>query len=176
MKMINSNASKYCCEDLSLIENYDEAANSDEMWECHHKLELIETGGLCNCSKQDLIDWNLYWHRPANELIFITRDKHHKLHMTSERRQMISDSMKGGNSTSFQEGHKVSDETKTKISKTLHNKRKVIVEFSNGQRRTTKEIAEVLGWASSSKVGQYIRNFGYIPCNGVKLNCHIVET
>ena len=167
--MINSNASKYCCEDLSLIENYNEAESSDEIWECHHKLELIETGGLCNCSKQDLIDWQLYYNRPANELIFLTKSKHSKLHMISERRQSISDSMKGGNSTSFKEGHTVSDETKTKISKTLHNKRKVIVEFSNRQRRTTKEIAEVLGWSSSSKVGQYIRNFGCQSPNGPKL-------
>lgn len=30
----------YCCEDLSLIENYNEAVNSPEEYVIHHRLEI----------------------------------------------------------------------------------------------------------------------------------------
>ena len=39
--MINErNARLFCSESLSTIENYDEALSSDEMYECHHRLEV----------------------------------------------------------------------------------------------------------------------------------------
>ena len=70
-----SAAKKYCCEDISLIENYKEAVNSNEKWECHHKLEIE-----LNKSVQELKDLNLYFNRPANELIFLTKSEHIKIH------------------------------------------------------------------------------------------------
>lgn len=63
----------YCREDISLIENYEEAINSSEKWECHHKLGL-------NKSKQELISMNLYYDRPASELMFIKQGEHRALH------------------------------------------------------------------------------------------------
>lgn len=66
---------KYCCEDISLIENYQEAINSDEKWDCHHRLEIE-----LNKSVQELKDLNLYFNRPANELIFLTKSEHIKIH------------------------------------------------------------------------------------------------
>ena len=39
--MINKrNAKLFCCEDISLIENYNEAINSSEVWICHHRLSI----------------------------------------------------------------------------------------------------------------------------------------
>ena len=40
--MINVNQAKaYCCEDISLIENYEQALNDKtQTWDCHHKLEI----------------------------------------------------------------------------------------------------------------------------------------
>lgn len=69
------NVKKYCCEDISLIENYNEAINSDEMWDCHHRLEIE-----LNKSVQELKDLNLYFNRPADELIFLTKSEHIKIH------------------------------------------------------------------------------------------------
>ena len=38
--MINEKqARRYCCEDISLIENYAKAMASGELWECHHRIE-----------------------------------------------------------------------------------------------------------------------------------------
>lgn len=67
---------RFCCEDLNNIENYEQAVNSPERWDCHHKLEIE-----LNKSKQELIDLDLYYNRPANELIFLTHSEHQSMHM-----------------------------------------------------------------------------------------------
>ena len=78
-RILTGKNKKYCCEDISLIENYNEAINdSKNKWELHHKLE-IQNGKLVY-TKKDLIDLNLYWNRPASELIFLTRKEHKALH------------------------------------------------------------------------------------------------
>lgn len=40
--MISKSVYKYCKDDPSLIENYDEAINSTEIYDCHHRLETDE--------------------------------------------------------------------------------------------------------------------------------------
>lgn len=65
----------YCKEDISLIENYNEAINSDKQYDCHHRLETD-----LNVSAQYLIDNDLYLNRPASELIFLQHDEHVSLH------------------------------------------------------------------------------------------------
>lgn len=73
--MISKKTKSFCCEDISLIENYDIALKSDELYVCHHK-----NGILLNKSKQELIDLNLYYNRPANELILLTNSEHSRIH------------------------------------------------------------------------------------------------
>ena len=35
------NAKQYCCEDITLIENYDKAiADETQVWDCHHRDEV----------------------------------------------------------------------------------------------------------------------------------------
>ena len=68
-------------EEKEMIENYYEAQKDDfNGWEIHHRLELRSTGAVVDSSKQDLIDWGLYYNRPANELIFLKKEEHSKLH------------------------------------------------------------------------------------------------
>lgn len=102
-----NNVKKFCCEDFSKIENYAEAiADTTQTWDCHHRLELIATGGVCDVTKQDLIDWNLYYDRPAEELIFLTKKEHLSLHKrnnkntkckhhSEEAKKKMSESAKG---------------------------------------------------------------------------------
>ena len=67
-------AKKYCCDDLSLIENYELAINdTTKTWDCHHRRESIY-------SAKDLIEIGEYWKRSAAELIFVPHDQHTKLH------------------------------------------------------------------------------------------------
>ena len=66
----------FCKEDISLIENYEEAVNDKEnVWDCHHRTEI-----WWDCDSKDLIDNECYYHRPAKELIFLTHAEHAKLH------------------------------------------------------------------------------------------------
>ena len=43
--MINEQkARRYCSESIANIENYDKAVSSDDCWDCHHRLEITDTG------------------------------------------------------------------------------------------------------------------------------------
>lgn len=128
--MISDFLYKICCDDISLIENYKEAINDEKMWECHHRLETD-----LDVSRQYLINNNLYFNRPASELIFLTRSEHNKIHklnshLAEETKKKISESHKGkiaSNETRNKMseshkgkkpalGHKCSDETKKILS------------------------------------------------------------
>ena len=70
-----ASVNNYCKEDISLIENYNEAVNSKEQYDCHHRLETE-----LNVSAQYLKENNLYLNRPASELIFLPHKVHVSLH------------------------------------------------------------------------------------------------
>ena len=97
--MINEKYAKtFCCEDLSLIENYELAiADTTQMWECHHRGEVLPCGRF---SRDDLKKFGLYYKRPASELIFLTPTAHRLLHLkgvprSEATKKAISDAMKG---------------------------------------------------------------------------------
>ena len=99
-------AKKFCCEDLSLIENYDMAiADTTQTWDCHHRGEILPCGKF---SVDDLKKFGLYYNRPAAELIFLTHSEHRRLHtkgvprpdlkgvpLNEDHKNAISDSLKG---------------------------------------------------------------------------------
>ena len=110
--MIGKHIYKYCCEDISKIENYESALSSNEVWHCHHKLEID-----MNLSRKELIENNLYYNRPASELIFLPMSEHIKLHNTGERNGMFDNHVgigKPGNRL----GKPHNEESKRKISQT----------------------------------------------------------
>ena len=77
---------RYCCEDISHIENYDKAmADTEQTWHCHHRAEILPCG---NYSAASLKSQGMYWHRTASELIFLTESDHRKLHMVGSRNNM----------------------------------------------------------------------------------------
>ena len=79
--MINAyNAKRYCSENISLIENYQEAiADQKMLWDVHHRKEC-DSEGRTLFTKKELKEMNLYFNRPASELIFVTRSMHNKIH------------------------------------------------------------------------------------------------
>lgn len=118
---------EYCKDDISLIENYAEAiADETQTWHLHHRKETIFT-------REELIEIDEYYDRPAIELIFMTKSDHMSLHASlrfkdkplsaehkqkmsiahkdkhhsAETKQKMSDSLKG---------HPVSEEAKRKMS------------------------------------------------------------
>lgn len=85
--MINETKAKlYCCDNISLIENYEQAVKDKQIWDCHHRLE-VQNGHRIYTGKE-LIEAELCWNRPASELIFLTKSEHSKIHHnTPEHKQ-----------------------------------------------------------------------------------------
>lgn len=139
--MINKNINKikeFCCEDISLIENYDIAVSSEEKYHCHHRLEIQDDSFV---SRKQLIENNLYYHRPAKELVFLTETEHKKLHMknmTEEHHKHLSESLIG---------HFVSEETRQKISNANKG-----VSKNKGITRSDKTKRKI----SKSKTGKHL--------------------
>ena len=103
----NSKVKLFCRDDISLIENYNEAvADTENVWVCHHRLELTLDGEFAN-SKADLIRYGMYFKRPYFELIFMKKSDHfsmhrnrkamsYETHLKSSRNQMgVNNSMHG---------------------------------------------------------------------------------
>ena len=92
------NVNSYCCEDLSLIENYELAINdTTQTWDCHHRGEVLPCGRF---SRDDLKKFGLYFNRPAAELIFLTHSEHRRLHTkgvpkSEATKKAIGDALKG---------------------------------------------------------------------------------
>ena len=116
-------AKLFCKEDISLIENYDLAINSNETYDCHHRNEIMDDGTLH--SVKWLKDNDLYYNRPASELIFLTKSEHTYLHhkgknFSDEHKQKLSKAKKGENHPFY--GKHFSDEHKEKLSKSHKGK------------------------------------------------------
>ena len=107
--MINEKCAKcYCSEDVSLIENYQEAiADEERTWDIHHRQECDENGKTLFTCKQ-LKEMGLYFNRPASELVFVTRSMHKMLHIEQMRNCSKIGGKVGGKSLSRIEKQSIS--------------------------------------------------------------------
>ena len=110
------------CKEPEKIENYEKAKSENIVkWNCHHRLETHNSDGikrLVSISRQELKALGVYCDRPPEELRYLTVSEHTSIHSstrhrTEEQKQKISNTLKG---------HKVSEETMNKLSKTLFKK------------------------------------------------------
>ena len=91
------------CSDIENVENFEKAkADNFIGWHCHHRLETHTPDGerrLIDISYKELIALGLYYHRPAEELIFLTTREHNAFkkgkHPSEETRKKISEGNKG---------------------------------------------------------------------------------
>lgn len=135
-----STVKKFCCEDISKIENYEEAIDDkSQTWHCHHRFETHNSDGerrLIDITKKELISLDMYYDRPANELIFMTNSEHITLHqkgrkLSEETRKKIAVARKG---------IQLSEETKRKISEEQKGKKRL--PFSEETRKKMSEAAK----------------------------------
>ena len=149
--MISNNIYNFCKEDISLIENYENAINDNtQIWICHHRLG-IDLG----LSREELIEKDLYFNRPANELLFLTRADHFSIHsknriVSEETRKKMSEAKQNG----FIPWNKgLSKETNDNVAK-LSDKLKGR-EFSEEHRRKLSEAKQngFIPWNKDKKVG-----------------------
>jgi len=164
-----SEVKKYC-KNYTEIENYDEAVKSDKPWACHHRLELMETGAVVDASKQDLIDWGTYYDRPADELIFMEKGEHTRLHnkgntyckgrvYSEETKRKISAAHKGlkhseeakRKMSAAHKGKPLSEEQKLKLSIVHLGKPK-----SEEAKRKMSETKSKMGWKIDPSTGKRV--------------------
>ena len=121
---------KYYCKDYENIENYDKALKDNfKGWEVHHRLETHNSDGerrLVDITAAELEALGMYWHRPAKELIFLTKAEHNKLH-------------KKGNSYMLGKHH--TEEAKRKVSEA--NKRNKYWLGKHHTAETKKKLSEI---------------------------------
>lgn len=116
--------SRLFCRNPELIENYDKAmADTTQTWQCHHRLETHNSDGerrSVDITSEELKALDMYYNRPAEELIFLTINEHSSLHSktrvcSAETRKKMSESMKGKHH---------SEETRKKISEAQKGKKR----------------------------------------------------
>lgn len=90
--MISDTVKLYCCEDISKIENYEQAMNDEtQIWECHHRLETHFSDGTerpknAQLTIKELKALGMYYNRPPEEFIFLTSLNHKRLHQFGIKR------------------------------------------------------------------------------------------
>lgn len=120
--MIKRNLERYC-DNIENIENY-EAAKADNFisWDCHHRLETHNSDGerrSVDITHKELKALNMYYYRPAEELIFLTRKEHMSLHnkgktFSEDHKRKLSEANKDERNPMY--GKHLSEETKRKLS------------------------------------------------------------
>lgn len=147
--MINERyAHQFCRDDISKIENYEEAVNDKtQTWHCHHRLELTLDGEFA-LSRDDLKLHDMYFNRPYYELIFLTPAEHRRIHAkvqlrTEDANLKISISNKG---------KKASAETRRKMSESRKGK----PTWNKGKHHSKESIKKM----SESKKGEKNSMYG----------------
>ena len=140
MKMISKTVKIYYCKDYEKIENYDKAiADTTQTWICHHKLGTHNSDGerrLIDISHQELKALGMYYHRPPEEFIFLTKAEHDILHNKGKKHKPRSKEYRTKQSMSHK-GKKHSEETKAKMS--ASHKGKKHKPFSEEHRKKLSE-------------------------------------
>ena len=119
------------CKNYQSIENYEKAkADNFKGWHCHHRLETHTSDGerrLVDITQKELIALGMYYHRPAEELIFLASREHNAFkkgkHLSTQTRKKLSEVNKGKTLSAehkkklseAHKGHCVSEEAKKKL-------------------------------------------------------------
>lgn len=120
------NRFKKYCKDYENIENYQKAlADNFKGWHCHHRLETHTSDGErrpVDITVAELQALNMYYNRPAEELIFLTASEHEAFNKgkskSEESKKKMSKAKKGKylgeNNPMYGKRH--SEESKKKMS------------------------------------------------------------
>lgn len=130
---------KIFCKDYAKIENYNKAiTDTQQTWVCHHRLETHTSDGerrLVDISVDELMALGMYYDRPPEELIFLTREEHTSLHTKGKK---MSEESKKKNAEAHK-GIPCSEETKRKISEALKGNK-----LGHMSEETKRKLSEAL--------------------------------
>lgn len=163
--VINANA--FCVGSIQDIENYEKAVNdTTQTYVCHHRLETHTSDGerrKVDLSKEELLALDMYYHRPAEELIFLTNKEHMSLHnkgkkMSDDFCKKVRESMKGKNSGESHPfyGKHHTEEAKRKIAE-ANKGRQSPMKGRHHTEETKKKIREAIKRKIVNKKQVYYR-------------------
>ena len=144
--MINEKqARKFCKDEISLIENYEQAMNDNtKTWHCHHRDEVrvLPSGMRVVRTVEELKENGRYFGCPANELIFLTPSEHHYIHSkdnnwsacSEETKKKISEGVKK-NPNRYWKGKTFSPEHIAKLS--AARRKRITTEETKAKMRAT---------------------------------------
>lgn len=117
------NFEKFCKEPekIEKIENYEKAAADNfKGWCVHHRLETHNSEGerrLIDITVAELQALDMYYNRPAEELIFLTSSEHSILHNKGESHPMYGKHLSEEHKKKIGEASRnMSEETRNKLS------------------------------------------------------------
>lgn len=169
---------EYLCDNIENVENY-EAAKADNFkgWDCHHRLETHtsdEERRLVDITMKELKALDMYYHRPAEELIFLVASEHRHLHNNGERNPMYGKPCSEEHKRKMSEARKgkyLSEETKMKMSeankgsknpmfgkKHSDEARKKISESHKGKFINRKDLSKQVLCVETGEVFESIRD------------------
>lgn len=146
--MICEQTVKKFCKDFTKIENYEKAiSDTAQTWQCHHQLETHNSDGTerprnAQLSREELIALDMYYNRPAEELIFLTEVEHKRLHNVGKKRRSFSEEWKKKLSEAHKGKHH-SEEHKKKLYEANKGKHS---EISEETRRKLSEANKGKHW------------------------------
>ena len=80
---------KRYCSDIENVENFEKAkADNFKGWQLHHRLETWTSDGErrpVDITTAELKALDMYYNRPAEELVFMTTKEHRQLHMKGKQ-------------------------------------------------------------------------------------------
>lgn len=106
------------CYELNKVENYELAKSENFVdWSLHHRLETHFSNGdprpkKCNLTVKELKALGMYYNRPADELLFMRKSDHMRLHA------LASNNFKPQFGNQYKKGYHPSVETRARISET----------------------------------------------------------
>ena len=160
------------CKDYQNIENYQKAkAGNFKGWCIHHRLETHNSDGErrpVDITKKELKALGLYYHRPAEELIFLTSSEHTHLHKKgkkfSEETKNKMGAAKKGNKNAL--GCKRSEETRRKMSESKkENKNALGCKRSEETKKKMREAKKGTRWFNNGKINKRAKECppGFVP-------------
>ena len=147
---------KFYCKDYENIENYEDAKKDNFVgWCCHHRKGV-------DIPTEKLIALGIYYDRPAEELIFLTRSEHVALHKkgqqkSEETKKKMSEAKKG---------KKHSEEARKKMSEAAKgNKNMLGKRLSEETKKKMGEAKKGRRWFNNGKINKicYECPDGFVP-------------
>lgn len=170
---------KFCKDDITKIENYDKAIADDKTWCIHHRLETHKYKDRNrkewvkrdeDVSKEMLQAFGLYYNRPAEELIFMTKREHSILHRKGKpalNKNKIDwvpwNKGKKGAQEAWNKGKCMSEEFRQKVSeaqkgKPGHNKGKHWALSEETKQKVRESRKGKPTWHKGKNIGHWYNN------------------